>query len=166
MTKISKRHFLKGKETRKLMDEISKNTKIQMRNILGREPKIELINFDETRIFIVESKALLAFYKKSWIPTLIFEEALNLMPKIIVDMGAVPHVCNGADIMAPGIVEVEGNFQKGDLVTILDEKYKKSIAVGVALKGSEEIIRTKRGKVVKNVHFVGDKLWKFIKSLR
>ena len=165
MKRISKRHFLKGKEAKKLIDEMSKVMKVQIKNVVGKNRKIELADFDETKIFLFESKPLFAFYKNRLVPTLIFEEALSLMPKIVVDMGAVPHICNGADIMAPGILEVKGKFREGELVAILDEKHKKLIAVGVALKDSEEIVKTKHGKVVKNVHFVGDKLWKIIKSL-
>jgi len=165
MRGISKRHFLREKEAQKLMDEMSKVMKIQIKNIIGKNRKIELADFGETKIFLFELKPLFAFYKNNWIPTLIFKEALDLIPKIVVDMGAVPHICNGADVMVPGILKVEGEFHKGELVVILDEKHNKPIAVGAALKDSKEIIKMKHGKVVKNVHFVGDKLWKLIKSL-
>jgi predicted RNA-binding protein (TIGR00451 family) len=37
-------------------------------------------------------------------------------------MGAVPHICNGADIMAPGIVKVEREFQARAMAVVVDEK--------------------------------------------
>jgi PUA domain protein len=87
------------------------------------------------------------------------------MPKIVVDMGAVRHICNGANVMAPGIVRFEGNFGKGDLVVVVDEKHGKPIAVGEVLYDDNIISKIRQGVVVKNVHFVGDKVWKLIKEM-
>ena len=164
MSKISKRHFLKGKETRKLIAEIEDKLKVS-RNIFGKTPKVEVAESDRIKIFIFDSNPLVALYNDVMFPTLIFDESLKALPKVIVDMGAVPHICNGADVMAPGIVELEGEFCKGDLTAILDERNRRVIAVGLALKGSEEIARAERGKVIRNLHYVGDKLWRLIKSL-
>jgi PUA domain protein len=80
-------------------------------------------------------------------------------------MGAVPYVCNGADVMAPGIVRVEGEFGKGDLVLVVDEKHGKPLALGLSLNDAENVKKTKQGAVVKNVHFVSDKIWNFAKTL-
>jgi len=165
MNKISKRHFLKSKEVRKLMAEIEEKLKISRENFGKKNPKIEVAEFDKIKIFIFDSKPLIASHKDALFPTLFFDDSLRSLPKVIVDMGAVPHICNGADIMAPGIVELEGKFCKGDLIAVLDEKNRKLIAVGMALKDSEEIVEAKRGKVVRNLHYVGDKLWRLIKSL-
>jgi PUA domain protein len=80
-------------------------------------------------------------------------------------MGAIPYVCNGADVMAPGIVRVEGEFADGDLVLVVDEKHGKPLALGESLSDSESVRNTKEGAVVKNVHFVSDKIWNFAKTL-
>ncbi|RLE55207.1 MAG: RNA-binding protein [Candidatus Methanomethylicota archaeon] len=87
------------------------------------------------------------------------------VPKVVVDRGAIPHIANGADVMAPGVVQVEGEFEVGDIVAIADEKYRKIIAIGVALTSSGELRCMKKGKVVKNLHYVGDKLWKLIQKV-
>ncbi len=79
---------------------------------------------------------------------------------VTVDMGAVPHVVNGADVMVPGIVEVWEGIRKGDVVWVRDEKYHKPLCVGISLMDAEEILKSERGKAVKNVHYVGDKIWK------
>lgn len=163
MSKISKRHFLRGKEVRKLIIKIEKAMGVSA-EIFEKNPKVEVAEFDETKLFIFDSKPLVALRKDVLFPTLIFEEAMKVLPKVIVDMGAVPHVCNGADVMAPGITELEGNFPEGNLVAILDEKNRRAIAIGLALQSSKEIAKASRGRVVKNVHFVGDKLWRLIKS--
>ena len=164
MSKILRRHFLKGKEVRKLIAEIEDKLEVS-RKIFGGAPKVEVAESDRIKIFIFDSKPLVALYNDVMFPTLIFDESLKALPKIIVDMGAVPHICNGADVMAPGIVELEGKFCKGDLTAVLDKRNRRIIAVGLALKGSEEIARAERGKVIRNLHYVGDKLWRLIKSL-
>jgi len=164
MNKISKRHFLKGKEVKKLMAEIEEKLKIP-KEFFGKNPKVEVAEFDETKIFILNSRPLVASCKGISFPTLIFNDSIKALSKVVVDMGAVPHVCNGADVMAPGIVELEGKFSKGDLIAVLDEKNKRAIAIGIALEDSEEMAKARRGKVIKNLHYVGDKLWKLIKSL-
>lgn len=86
------------------------------------------------------------------------------LPRITVDMGAVPHVCNGSDVMAPGIRKIEGDFVVGSLLTVVDERHGKFIAVGESLLGLEEMKAARRGKVIKNLHYVGDKVWDAIKT--
>jgi len=84
---------------------------------------------------------------------------VNLLPSVVVDMGAIPYVCNGADVMAPGIKEMEA-FDEGDIVVVRDITHRKALAVGKALKGSAEIEASRKGRVIQNLHYVGDKLWK------
>jgi PUA domain protein len=80
-------------------------------------------------------------------------------------MGAVPYVCNGADVMAPGIVRVEGDFSKGTIVLVVDEKHGKPLALGEILYDAENAKSVRQGVVVKNVHWVSDKIWNFAKAL-
>jgi PUA domain protein len=99
-----------------------------------------------------------------FVPVLTNTVALEKMPRITVDMGAVPHVVGGADIMAPGIRRVEGSFAEKDLVAIIDEKHGKFLSVGRSMLSSETLVATKKGKVILNVHYVGDPVWETIKS--
>jgi predicted RNA-binding protein (TIGR00451 family) len=78
-------------------------------------------------------------------------------------MGAVPHICNGADVMAPGIVRFEGKFGRAILFLLQMRSMANQLAVGEALLGVEEAVKVKQGVVVKNVHFAGDRVWNFIK---
>jgi PUA domain protein len=80
-------------------------------------------------------------------------------------MGAVPFVCKGADVMAPGIRRVEGEFGKGDLVVVVDEKHGKALALGESLFDSQTVRNTKKGATVKTLHYVSDKIWNFTKTL-
>jgi PUA domain protein len=78
---------------------------------------------------------------------------------VTVDMGAIKFVNNGADVMAPGIVEADPNIKPGDLVWIRDERNKVPLAVGEALLSGSEMPRGPKGKAVKNLHHVGDLMW-------
>lgn len=77
---------------------------------------------------------------------------------VTVDMGAVKFVCNGADVMAPGIVEADPAVKEGDWVWIRDERNKQPLAVGRALVPGTAMVRGK-GKAIKSIHHLGDKLW-------
>lgn len=79
---------------------------------------------------------------------------------VTVDMGAVPFVTNGADVMGPGIVEADPGIEEGDMVWIQDVNNRAPLAVGVSLRPAAALLAREKGKAIKMVHFVGDKLWK------
>jgi PUA domain protein len=122
-------------------------------------------NFDEhtvgeDAIYFVDSKPLIVRTKSGLLPSLKFEEVIESLPHIIVDMGAVAHIVNGADIMRPGVKDVHSDFPKGALVVIVDEKYSKPIAIGLTEVDSSEMRLMSKGKVIANLHYVSDELWK------
>ncbi len=165
MSKTIKRHFLREKETERILQELSHKLNVDTEQLLGSEPSIELAEIQSTEIFIANGKPILARLNNTLSPTLLFEEILPLLPKIIVDMGAIPYICSGADLMAPGIVQVHGNFNEDDILLIADERYEKPLAIGIALFDLQYMRKLKRGKVVKNIHYVGDKLWNLLKKM-
>ncbi|MEM2937044.1 MAG: RNA-binding protein [Candidatus Bathyarchaeia archaeon] len=163
MSKKYKRYFLKAKEARAILREMSAKLKINLEKEFGADAKIELVQTDFGEFFLINGKPLLFKTEGNILPTLIFKELLASAPKVVVDMGAIPHVCNGADVMAPGVVRFEGSFSKGDLVFVVDEKHGKPIAVGEIAYSNAEIVKVKHGAVVKNLHFVGDKIWNYLR---
>jgi len=127
-------------------------------DLLSKKDDVEIIN-DEV-IFV--NKEPYFFYDGSeLIPTLKLILKENFLKKIIVDMGAVKFVVNGADIMRPGIVFIEEDIKKDDVIVVLDTENKKPLAIGQALFDSKEMDSQTGGKVVKNLHYIGDDIWKF-----
>ena len=120
----------------------------------------EELPVDQSLIFFADGKPLILRKQGTLFPSLKFDELINAMPQIVVDMGAVAHVANGAQIMRPGIRQVKGEFAKGELVVIVDEKFSKAIALGVAEMDSEAMKSLTKGRVITNIHYVGDELWK------
>jgi PUA domain protein len=96
---------------------------------------------------------------ETMIPTLNFLITKQVLPAMVVDMGAVRFVTSGADVMRPGIRTIPAGLQAGDIVCIVDEKHGKPLAVGKMLLDSTAAQGTTTGKIVRNLHWVGDKIW-------
>jgi PUA domain protein len=159
-----RRYFLKSREAEELLNKTSEKIGV-LKQILRAKTEVELIQTDFAEIYLIKGKPALAKSGENVFPTLTFNEFLTTSPKIFVDMGAVPHVCKGADVMAPGVVRFEGEFRKGDFVLVVDEKYGKPLAIGEANYDASEAKNALQGAVVRNVHFVGDKIWNFMRKL-
>ena len=78
-----------------------------------------------------------------------------------VDMGAVPFVCNGANTMSAGIKDVSPEIVKGQYVWIREENHHKPLAIGLSLMGAEEMLISEKGKAIKSLHYIGDKIWNY-----
>jgi PUA domain protein len=100
------------------------------------------------------------------IPFLASPKRLQSFPKAIIDSGAVRFVCNGADIMRPGIRSFEGLFKEGDYVVVKEETHGKFLVVGKATTDAETAAQINKGVVIENLHYVGDDAWNTGKSVR
>ena len=159
-----RRYSLKTKEAKQVLTEASKKLKINLEAMFGSKANVEVVDSEVGLVYLVGGKPL--FYRAEEIlPMLTFNEFTAQAPKIIVDMGAVPYVCKGADVMAPGIRRIEGEFSKGDLVVVVDEKHGKALALGESLYDSQTARGVKKGAVVKTLHYVSDKIWNFVKTI-
>jgi PUA-domain protein len=155
-----RRYPLKTKEAKQIIEEASKKLKLNM----DAKANVEVVESDVGEIYIIEGKPILFKLVDRILPTLLFSEFISNAPKIVVDMGAIPYVCKGATVMAPGIVRMEGEFAKGDLVLVIDMKHGKALALGESLLDAETAKTTKKGPVVKTLHYVSDKTWDYIKT--
>ncbi|HLD72528.1 MAG TPA: PUA domain-containing protein [Candidatus Nanoarchaeia archaeon] len=112
------------------------------------------------KIILVNNQSEFFYYENKLIPTLKNLQRNNhILKQIAVDMGAVKFMVKGADLMRPGIVEIEPGFKKDDFIVIVDVNNRKPLAVGIALFSSEEIQVQPGGRVVKNIHYLGDEIW-------
>ena len=119
-----------------------------------------IVEDEKYKLILVNKKPVFFYYQDKIVPTLKLLQEKEVLKTITVDMGAVKFVINGADIMRPGIVEIEDGIEKEGFIVIIDVNNKKPLAVGVALLSSEEMRSSGGGKVIKNIHYVGDDLWK------
>jgi len=111
-------------------------------------------------------------YNANFLPPLLFPylpflsetETLEKFPNVMVDMGAVKFMCEGAYVMRPGIKNFT-EFEKDKLVCIIEESQHKFLAVGKALVSSSELENMEKGEVVKNLHYISDKFWETGKTI-
>ena len=159
---LTSRTILKDRDSKPLIEELNKIPGLEH---VPRKSRVETEFVKNSEIVIVDGKPIAFRRDAHMIPVLTNVSALEKIPRITVDMGAVPHVVGGADIMAPGVRRVDGAFDEGQLVAVVDEKHGKFLAIGRSLYGSEQFSTVKKGKVIANLHYVGDLVWEAIKPL-
>lgn len=165
MSQKYRRYTLKSKESKQILTQASEKLKFNLESMFGSKAAVEVVEGDFGDLLLFDGKPVLFRAGGAVLPTLSAAEIITRLPKAVVDMGAVRFVCNGADVMAPGIVRYEGAFCKGDLVVVVDVTYGKPLALGEALVSSEEAKASKQGPIVKSKHYVSDKIWNFAKTL-
>jgi PUA-domain protein len=157
---LTVRTILKDRDSKPLIEELRR---LPNQQHLTHKSRVEIETVKDSEIIFVDGVAIAFRRKGELAPVLTNTSALDGMPRVVVDMGAVPHVVGGADIMAPGIRKVTGEVVEGRFLVVVDEKHGKYLAVGRALLGTGPMAATKKGKVVENVHYVGDLIWEAIK---
>ena len=85
--------------------------------------------------------------RKRWIIS-----SLNSSGKIYIDPGAARALNQGKSLLAAGIVKIEGDFEKGENVLVVDEN-NKNLARGLSSFTSTEInkIKGKQSKEIENI---------------
>ncbi len=118
-------------------------------------------------LYLIDGKPAFARVEGRLVPLLnyLLEVGASWLPRIVVDEGAVKPITRGANLMRPGIVRWEGMFRKGDIVVILEPLKSIPIAVHEALVSSEELEQMEKGVVSRRLHYMGDRLWKYARSV-
>jgi len=163
---IKKRYPLSSKDLKALLEKAEKICPT-LADHIDRKAEIEMVELASgDKIYLQHGKPILMEDEGKVIPSLAMPQTLlNTLPRVVVDMGAVPYVVNGADIMAPGIRSASEGIKVGDLVLVVDEKHSKGIAMGILMMDREEILQKKKGKALKNVHYVGDEIWNWTRAI-
>ncbi|HPC81606.1 MAG TPA: RNA-binding protein [Methanofastidiosum sp.] len=156
-------HDLKKGEIKIVLNSIQNIFGENILQFIDNKSSFKISNLDENiDIIYVNNTPSFLKLKNNFIPSLKLLVSLKkeeIPRKIVIDMGAVPFISNGADVMRPGIKEIDSNIEKDGPVIIIDEKHGKPIAVGIAMYSFDEISSMKEGKVIKTLHYIGDKIW-------
>ncbi len=167
MSTFASRYTVSKSERRKLVERL-RNSLPPAAELVERANLVEVARLrgSESELVLVDGVAALVLEKDSAYPTLLAAHKLGLeLPRVTVDMGAVPHILNGADVMVPGIVAFD-EFEANDVVYVDDVEKRRVFAVGRALMSSGELKSAKRGKAVHVLHYAGDRLWKLLTGMR
>ncbi len=156
------RRTLSKKERKRFLSELKE--RVPWLEASGEKvEEVKVRNDKEFVIYLIDDKPIVAVVKDKLIPVLTGQRLDG--PGVTVDQGAVKHIVNGADVMRPGITQFKGEFKKGDIILVFAETLSFPIAVGEALYDKEEMEGMKRGKVVKNLHHLGDEIYEVAKKL-
>jgi PUA-domain protein len=156
LMKIKSRHHLKGSESKKILKMIEPFLEDQ-KALRGLSLEVAETDHDFNLILLKGKPVFMMLEER---PFFTVRGALEFAPKrniVVVDSGAVSFIVNGADVMAPGIVEADPEIVPGDPVVVVEERHRKPLAVGVAILPGSEMRGS--GKAIRSVHHVGDDLW-------
>ena len=156
--RVKKRKRMREKEIKVLSSQLEETMGVP---VFTEKDAVDLAESTDFNLIFVNNDILGLVYEDA--PFLTVRGILKYKPEkraVTVDMGAVPFVTNGADVMGPGIVDADPEIKEGDLVWIRDIKNKVPLAVGVALRDGKGLAAKEKGKAIKTLHNVGDKLWK------
>lgn len=160
--RIKKRHLLKKREQR---DEIARIEQEIGSSIEGIDVKSHLeggVLDDGSRVLLLDGEIVFFQHEGRMFPALrALLNGLIDVPRITVDMGAVKFVVNGADIMRPGITQVDDRVKENGIVVVVDENHGKALAVGISKLSAEALRAATGGKVIKSIHHINDDLWVF-----
>lgn len=152
---MAKTKQLNNKETKEIINQF-----ITYGLDLNKYKRFEIVS-DKYDIIIADKETIGFFYNNNCYPSLkLLLNANTNIPSIYLDLGAIPFITKGADLMKPGVKDLE-QFEKGHLIIMKDAIHKKALALGLAEFGSEEIKTMDKGKVVKTLHYIGDNIWNY-----
>ena len=160
------RHLLRKREQKEELDRIERQLGAKVTG-LGPDTQFEEgITDDGSRMLLLGGTIVFFELEGKLFPTLrALLDGIVSIPKVVVDMGAVKYVTNGADIMRPGIRSVDEGIMEGSVVAVVDERHGKPLAIGVSTMSSDGLRAATGGKVVISKHHIGDDLWEFGKSV-
>ncbi len=156
---FSTRHFLRRKQLKKVDRDLSRYydrpfslSSLSVENAVSRQWDILII--DKIPVFFR--------HEGDYFLTLRGLDRFEVERKYVtVDMGAVPYLANGADVMAPGIIDADPSIAEGDVIWVRDERNLRPLSLGLSKHAGEELVSLDKGKVIRTIHYVGDELWSF-----
>jgi PUA domain protein len=149
-----KSNLISKSETSTLLKTVSEKWGIEFPKI--KNLKVHQI-LDDAQIITGDGIKILKI-NEDYLPFLSETKMLEKFPNVMVDMGAIKFMCKGANVMRPGIKKYT-EFEKDQLVCIVEESQHRFLAVGKALVSSSELENMKKGEVIKNIHYISDKFW-------
>ena len=155
-----KSNLISKSETSSLLKTVSEKWGIEFPKI--KNLKVHQI-LEDAQIITGEGIKILKI-NDDYLPFLSEIDTLEKFPNVMVDMGAVKFMCKGANVMRPGIKKFT-EFEKDNLVCIVEESKHKFLAVGKAMVSSSELENMEKGEVVKNIHYISDKFWEIGKTI-
>lgn len=156
-----KSHNISKSDISEVIDHMTKQWHIE----LPKAKTLVVHELDDNTSLITGDSITAIRMGEIYLPFLSETGLLEKFPKAVVDSGAIKFVCNGANVMRPGIKKFT-EFQKDDIICVVEEVHNKFLAIGKALVSSNEMLAISKGEVVKNLHYISDKYWEAAKLIK
>ncbi len=156
-----KSNLISKSQTVAILREIGQRWKMQ----IPRVKNLRVYKIDSDEEIITGGDLKFLHIDCEYIPFLSQVSLLEKFPTVTVDMGAVKFMCNGANVMRPGIL-THTEFDENQIVCVIEESQHKFLAVGKAMMSSAQMDATDKGEVIKNIHYISDKFWEAGKTIR
>ncbi|MCD6188629.1 MAG: RNA-binding protein [Thermococcus sp.] len=162
------KHPISKKEVKKIIGEMAKIFGEEVAGkLISKKDHVLVGEFDKTtQILFINGKPRFIRREGLIFPLVITlyelsdkEDLRKWKRRVVVDQGAVPYILNGADVMAPGIVDADEGIKEGDFVFVVEEEYGRPLAIGIALMDGKTMKEKTKGKAVKIIHHAKDKIW-------
>lgn len=174
--RVRQRTLLNNKDKKSLIAKLVEQYGESVQSVFDKKDQMEYVRLEsrEEVYLINETPAILLSSnpdfgtdkKEVAIPMLNFLANNDFPIKyVVVDAGAIKFISSGADVMRPGIVEIDPNIKKDEFIAIKEINHKKTLAIGIALFDGQEMQSMDSGKVVKSIHHVGDLYYNIGKDL-
>ncbi len=155
-----KKYFMSNKHKKQFfetIDWIPDEVKKQL-----KKEQLQIIEYPDKKIIAKKNTIYFIIKNEFVIPTITFVRSFSTnLKRITIDLPAIRYISNGADVMAPGIIEYPLNLEKGEIVIIDEERNKTPIAIGKALVSGDDLKKiketTNKGKVIQNLHYLKDR---------
>ena len=154
-----KRHRLKAKQVRALGQAMEEAVGVDM---LSAEHAVDRARGLEMDFLLIDGRVAFLIVDGVPFPSLRTILARGLDVRWAeVDEGAVRFLANGADVMAPGVTAADPGLAEGDWVYVRDGHHGRPLVVGEALMSGPDMVVSGKGRVVRTLHYVGDRIWEF-----
>jgi len=142
-------------------------------DILPKDSAVFIATCTEPRVqFAVVNKQVLFFAEGNkisgpWMPSLrLLHQYPFLLPKVQVDLGAIPFVMKGANVACPGLTSTGGkldeDFVEGTVVAIMAQDKEHCLGIGLALMSRDEVRSQNEGHAFRNLTTLNDGLWNLV----
>ncbi len=139
-----KSNLISKSETDDLLKQVSTQWKIQ----IPKAKNLMIYRIMENVQMGTAKEIMILQIEETYRPGLSQLSLLEKCPHVLVDMGAVKFMCNGANVMRPGITSYS-EFDKEQVVCVIEESQHKFLAVGKSLVPSSELETMEKGEVIK-----------------
>ncbi|OAG30854.1 hypothetical protein NEIG_00338 [Nematocida sp. ERTm5] len=154
----------KNRLSKAITKQIKSQFAADLSTLLGKEEVLETIKTEDKEMFVLRNNTpIFKVSGNSFIPLVKCVHIVpDILPRVVVDTGAIKYLINGADLMAPGLLHSTSEYPPvsvGDVVAVYGHGKTNALAVGIVAMDNEQVNTQKTGMAIKLINRLGDKIY-------